>query len=147
MAGTTHTNLEPGDRCIIYVNEVNSPRGWWWGIVDSIEWNDDHKGGWGKVEAHITGEFRFHREKVPMGSTSPLYGDDDLKPSVNYTVYKADRDTISLVDRLLKTKRSLGNEIRDLKVRLEELRYVVKTMGLTPDTIIAAVREAVAKTP
>lgn len=148
MAGQTYTKLEVGDRCIIDINDVNSPTGWWWGIVDSFEWHDDHLGGWGKVEAHITGPFSFKADMIGnKPGTEPMYGDDHRKPSVNYNVFAADRDTVLLVRRLRNVQSNFVGKLREANIRNEELRSVLKGMALTPEKIVAAVREAVAKTP
>ena len=122
MAGQTYTpGLKPGDRCIIYVNTVNSPTGWWWGIVDSVIWTDDSRGGWGNVEAHITGEFAFVPDEGPFHE--PAYGSSNVKPHVNYQVFGSDRDTFGLVHRI----RSLEEKANESRILLQELRGLIKS--------------------
>jgi len=135
MAGQTYSKLAEGDRCIIHVDSVNSPTGWWWGEVDSITWKDDHNGGWGSVTAHITGPFQFSPDQF---NPRPLYGDAVIKPSVNYGVYPADRETVRLVRWLMDTTDRKDAEIRKLKTRLDEVRGLIKGMGLS----IEALRDA-----
>jgi hypothetical protein len=147
MAGQTYTKLEVGDRCIIHVDDVNRPTGWWWGIVDSFEWNDDHHGGWGKVGAHTTGPFQFEiTPGFPNGdSRRPVYGESNQMPYVNYIVYPASRDTAQLVRSIIRGEEHYKGELHNLKIRNDELRSVIEGMSLTPEKIVEAVREAVAK--
>lgn len=139
MAGQTYTRLQHGDRCIIHVDDVNSPTGWWWGVVDTNEWKDDYKGGWGSVQAHITGPFAF---EPGLGSDKPAYGSLDTKPTVNYTVYPADRETVGIVRHLRGAVEASERKVRDLNTRLDEARGLVKSMGVRPEMIRDAVREA-----
>ena len=138
MAGQTYTRLQTGDRCIIHVDDVNSPTGWWWGVVDENEWSDD-QGGWGSVQAHITGPFAFEQGQF---ATKPAYGSSDIKPTVNYTVYPADRETLGLVRHLRGTVEAAERKVRDLNTRLDEARGLIKSMGVKPEMIQEAVREA-----
>jgi len=124
MAGQTYTKMQPGDRCIISVNDVNSPTGWWWGIVDTIEWHDD-LGGWGEVKAHITGLFRVEGSHFE----EPNYGTSNTKPSVNYTVYPANRETQGLAQLIVHQENDSARRIRDLSTRLDELRSLFRSMG------------------
>lgn len=145
MAGQTYTKFKVGDRCIIHVNKVNSPTGWWWGVVDSFEWNDQPRGGWGKAEAHITGPLQFKSALVGNGSDNPLYGDDNLTPSVNYAVYAADRDTISLVKSLTQTHKHFEAKVREFEIRIGELRGLIQSLDGVKKAVFDALKEA--KTP
>lgn len=140
MAGQTYTRLQKGDRCIIHVNDVNSPTGWWWGVVDEITWKDDYRGGWGNVEAHITGSFTFEPR---MGSQTPMYGSSEIKPTVNYKVYGVDLDTIHLVQTILRLETEENRKLQNFRAANTELRSLITSMALTPDTITAAVRKAI----
>jgi hypothetical protein len=135
MAGQTATRFAPGDRCVIHVNDVNSPTGWWWGVVDEFVWSD-FSGGSGK--AHITGPFVFN----PNAPWQPLYGDANIEPTVNYNLYGIDKDTVHLVQMRIRAEKQENAELNRLRVANEELRSVLKSMALTPDKIVEAVREA-----
>jgi hypothetical protein len=140
MAGQTYSPLQPGDRCIIHVNDVNSPTGWWWGIVDSFEWKGSTADRWGCVTATITGPFGFEPGS-PLNP--PAFGSMQVKPSVNYNVYAADRAAIDLVRQLRQAQDTAFKETRDLHTRLDELRSILKSMGMQPEQLRQILKETV----
>lgn len=129
MAGQTYTRLAPGDRCILNVDSANYPTGWWWGVVDEIEWHDS-LGGWGNVQAHITGPFGFASGYPPE---TPAYGVSDIKPDANYIVYPADRDTAALIRRLRHEVEQANGRAHELAIRLDEARAIIKSICVQPD--------------
>lgn len=136
MPGTAQTDatLEVGTTCIIHVDEVNSPKGWWFGVVDKIV---DH-GTYREVTAHITGEFRLN------ANWRPIYtGEVNQKdPYLNYTVYPDNESTRSLVNTLRLHIADVTGKNHRLHTQLSELRELIRGMFITPDQLVSAVREA-----
>lgn len=133
--GTTYDKLEPGDRCIIEVDDVNRPTGLWWGLVDAV----DQKDGYANVKAHITGPFQFTAQQF---GSAPNYGSDNTQPSVNYSVYAATKTSIYLFQRLQTQASRHTAEVHNLRTRLSELRDVVKSMGVSRQMLSDVVHEA-----
>jgi len=135
MSTTIPEELNPGDRCIVYVNEVNSPTGWWWGLV-----NEEGNG------AIITGPFQFYPDRVVPSSEGwePLYGDDDRLPTVNYTTYRADKKTMGLVKTILFQKQKHQKEARKLRAQIEVLQNTIKAMvGMTPEMVCDIIEDRI----
>ena len=75
--GQAHTKLNPGDKCIIDVNEVNYPTGYWDGEVISCV----DQGTWFEVKAKITNQGDYEGQQ----------------PNVNYNVYPKTNDFDNLI--------------------------------------------------
>ena len=125
MSGTSHVALTPGDRCIIFVNPVNSPSGWWWGRIVSCEEGGKLSWPWFKVDAVITGVFNRGHERDLGRERKVEYGTQERSPSINYDVYPADKGTVYLVDRALTIKKQADHREHDLKISNRELRDLI----------------------
>lgn len=136
MGGTATALLEQGARCIIAVDDVNTPTGWWWGIVDKAA---DH-GTYVSVDAHITGPFQFEPGGIYRNEV-PLYGDAHIQPAVNYRIYPDTRDIRELIRESSRAASTARKERHDLATRLDELRGLLKTMSTSPEAIAQAIRD------
>jgi hypothetical protein len=90
--------------CIIYVNEVNSPKGYWWGTVVLLE----------PFTVRITGG-RFGFQKDSLGYYNlekPLYTNEqkDITPSYQCTIYPDIPSVRRLLHNLLKTEEELNHK-------------------------------------
>jgi len=89
--------LKPGSPCIIEVNRVNSPEGYWWGEVLEA----DNREMYLEVTAKITGG------RVQFGEMGePVRSDEhkDKIPSVNYKVYPDTDTTQMLFSRIIRAE-------------------------------------------
>lgn len=114
MNGNLKALVEPGERCIVYVNNVNTPSGWWWGIVDAVE----SHGHYARCEARITGAFRVDE------NGKPVYGSENRSPHLNYQVYPANAATMEIVLLLTSGESKLRAELTTAQIQRDELRKV-----------------------
>lgn len=125
-----------GDRCIIHVPEHASPKGWWWGTVQSVE-RAGETTTYYEVKAVITGTFGFapstHHAQVPA------FGSAELAPTSDYRIYPFSPETIQLV-RIIRTQEDgLEAQLR----KISELREFVRLLGTDPEFIKKTLREAI----
>jgi hypothetical protein len=135
MAGTTHVpDLKAGDRCIVKVDDVNRPTGWWFGVIESVAWKDTY----GTCVARITGSFRLKEHNF-----DPIYGNEDIVPSVNYHVYADTADTRQIAWHHTSAVDRHQEKVAGLTTRLSELRGLIKSMALSEKGLKETVEEAV----
>lgn len=100
--------------CIIYVNEVNSPKEYWWGTVILLE----------PFTVKITGG-RFGFQKDILGYYNlekPLFTNEekDTIPSYHCTVYPDISSVRQLLHDLIKNKEELDRKDQSI-IRLKEI--------------------------
>lgn len=111
MAVSSAIKLRVGDSCIIYVDDVNTPHGWWKGEVVSVEEHERYTSVTAKI---VDGRLKDHR--------NPSFRDYyDRAPTVNYTVYPADPGTTHLVDRIQDLERVVDKANANAAVRVDTL--------------------------
>lgn len=115
MNGNLKAPVAPGERCIIYVNTVNSPAGWWWGVVAAVE----DCGRDTRCDARITGAFRVDE------NGNPVYGSENIAPHLNYQVYPANTATTEIVMVLVSNESRLLAQLTTAQTQRDELRRVV----------------------
>ena len=134
MAGTSSdltTSFSPGQICILYVDDVNTPTGWWFGVVDTVV----QHGSWADISAHITGPFMLDK------SWKPIYGNQKELPFQNYAVYPDTPSMRSVIWQLLKDLRAEQDSAKNLATRLNELRTLIQAaMKVDVDKLLAAIK-------
>lgn len=113
-----------GSKCIIEIDDVNSPTGFWWGTISSVTFNENVKGWY--VKATIT-EGRFTIGEYGTEIYSNEF--EGREPSVNYTLYPRTKQTIELVWDIIRNNNRKNQEILELRKKnllLEELICKIK---------------------
>lgn len=125
----TSSSLKIGDRCIIFVNSVNSPQGWWWGKVESLTPSDRCI----RCTARITGPFAFDSRN------DPIFDAEERTPNVNYSVYAITADTIDLIRALIYLSNRRSVEAEEARIRLDAAKEIIRSTVKTFIQEIAAV--------
>jgi hypothetical protein len=123
MSAHTTSILANGDRCIIYVDIVNSPSGWWWGQVTSTD----------PLSAVITGEFLFTPYPQGYQVRAPVYGESRAAPVSNYTVYVANQDNVGLISALADMKKAHKEAMAKATTQIETLHDVIRGLKVASD--------------
>jgi len=113
--------LQVGQKCIIQVDTVNSPTGWWIGEITGFENHDT----WTTVDAVITGplsrtKLEPYSEKGATTFTTPIH------PSVNYHVYPYSDEWAQVVESFLAVQANFCERIKVLTIQRDELRLAVR---------------------
>jgi hypothetical protein len=99
--------LSPGNSCIIEVDSVNSPTGFWWGEVIEIS----HKMDYLHVKAKIVGgrvKFNDGCEEIKSSEQRGVI------PNLNYHVYSDTETTRSFVRHIIRETEKLRGKLRDM---------------------------------
>lgn len=127
MSASTYDKklLTLNSQCIIYVDEVNSPTGYWWGTVILLE----------PLTAKITGgKFDLNDGNF----LKPKYSNEKENqiPSLNYKIYPDNPIIREVLFKFLKEKEKLDKKneyIRELKEMYTELIISMKTKEFEED--------------
>jgi len=112
MSGTWkgEGSLVVGSKCIIFVNRVNSPEGWWIGRITGY--------GEGFVSAIIHGpiDHALDHEIILSHRTEPL---------VNYDVYPYSLGLVGLVQDFLTEIKDVQGQLNECRIQRDELRRIL----------------------
>ncbi len=96
--------LKAGDKCILVVDDVNSPTGTWWGTITSVD-NDNY-------EAQITeGPFKM-KEGFPIFSSEEA----GVVPHVNYSIYPNNEATRTLFNEISEMKKQVSKKNHEAQI-------------------------------
>ncbi|MFA5801176.1 MAG: hypothetical protein WC911_01735 [Thermoleophilia bacterium] len=117
MSGTWKGQDLPaiGSKCIIFVNRVNSPEGWWIGRVTN---RGTASIGHETVTAIIHGpiEHALDHEIILSHRTEPIE---------NYDVYPYSQGLVRLVQGFLTEIKSVQNDLAECRIQRDELRRII----------------------
>ncbi|MFA5801247.1 MAG: hypothetical protein WC911_02095 [Thermoleophilia bacterium] len=113
MSGQWKSEETPkvGQKCIIEVDSVNHPEGWWIGEITRMERHPNYI----EVEADIIGLTDRKHSLI-----------ERVQPGVNYSVYPYSESWARVVESFLVEQGRLREKILSLTIQRDELRLAVR---------------------